>query len=213
MVSKKFSFLKKIFIRIGKHIGWKKAKKFNTYTAAKWCQACLEEIIKLNDDNVVEGVEEFEGMVKSGAAELVGRIFLEPIVFGIKPTILFSKNLSDIGFTAKQALFFGEGPYSKKMFKSVKFFSADESDDKIAKLVFTIKKCMFCCEPEKFDKYPLKDMEDKTFGNFFCKLFEAMFQYIIEYSGISNYKTESKETKCLLHGDEFGEWTIWFKKI
>lgn len=213
MVSKKLSFFKKIFIRIGKYIAWKKVKKFNSYTAAKWCQACLEEMIKLSDDNVVEGVENFEEMVQKGASELVGGIFLEPIIFGIKPTIFFSQTLSDIGFAAKQALFFGEGSYAKKMFKKVKFYSAEESDDGIAKIVYTLKKCMFCCEPEKFDKYPIEEMKDKTFGNFFCKLFEAMFQYIIDYSEIPNIKTESRETKCLLHGNKYGEWIIWFKKV
>ena len=87
MVVEKLGFFRKIFILIGKRIAWSKAKKVNSYVAAKWCQATLEEIIDINNGNVAQGFEEFEDIIQKGSEELMSGVFLTPIVFGIKPTV------------------------------------------------------------------------------------------------------------------------------
>ena len=212
MVTKKLSIFQKLVLFLGKYLMWYKFKKMNTLTAAKITQATLEELIEINNGDTLKGMKEFEEIIGVGSTDFVDNMFTQPVAFGISATSTLSKNIPDYVFLFKTVMYALQGSAANEMFEDIKYYSEEESDDGIAQIVLTIKKCMVCCEPEKFS-YRLEELGVHNPANFFPVLIKSSMNWFLDYIELDKiYTLEARETKCFLRGDGIGEWKLWFLK-
>ncbi|MHA1230361.1 MAG: hypothetical protein ACTSRP_28050 [Candidatus Helarchaeota archaeon] len=197
----KVGWFQKFLGRIGKYFYWWKAKKMSAVMMTFDFLECVRILVELNDGDIITALHEFRELGRSAgqtvAAELLG-----------PGELIFSKNVKDIPFILRVAwfIFFGEN------LKDVKFH--DKTKDEPIKITWTLNRCIFCAalgkENElKFDRDIMKTDETRlTYGSVVAGAMEGALNSILEYVG-SPYRAEIHETKCLVCGDPYPEYTAY----
>ncbi|MHA1268155.1 MAG: hypothetical protein ACTSPY_00085 [Candidatus Helarchaeota archaeon] len=204
MVVKKLGFFTKMLGKLGKRLIFNMSQKINLYTCAIIVQETMRVFKDIYGDWEI-GLEEFNEALTTGVREMVADMMDEKILFGKGLADIVSMTPSDsisaveIGFWALM------GSESRKLIGKPVWYSADQTEDNIPKLVVEIKTCPFCCGMENIEG----ELKNIHFGDFFAAMIGGILQEMMDYVG-NEFNIVNKETKCFMRGDDKGELTFYF---
>ena len=123
--------------------------------------------------------------------------------------MFFSKSLEDLEFLSDVALYVVLGPDWNDFFEEPIYVPGEKTDDGVPQLIMRQKKCVLCTglRPGDIDQSKLRT---NSYGELLASALVALLQMIQDYVG-NEYEITSKETKCLMKGDGYGEITLWLK--
>ncbi|MFX1299043.1 MAG: hypothetical protein ACFFD2_29815 [Promethearchaeota archaeon] len=198
MPIKKIGFFRKLLGKIGKHYYWWRAKKLSNLIMAGDYLAMMIALTEFHDGDFQKALETGLEMGKA-----IGKKVLYEFIDAGKR--LFSENLKDYAFLLEVAFYINLG----ENFKDIEFIPADFKNP--AKIVCRLEHCPFCFGVEEDEdlKIDEENFKDLNWGVFVAGCFESAFNGILEYVE-ADYFCIARETKCLLKGDPFPEYTLYF---
>ncbi|MFX1452182.1 MAG: hypothetical protein ACFFCM_15200 [Promethearchaeota archaeon] len=196
----KLSWFRKRLADIGKRIYYHKTEKLNFYIVNLMVNHIIKAFAEILGD-YEKALDEIENMVKVEAKNILVEIIEKPIFLGKSMKMIISKDINDIAFLASTTFFGLLGKNYKTFFEEPEF-STDSKG--VGKLVLRMKKCPICAGVRHVTQ---EKLGKKTLGGFLAILSGEIVELIQEYVG-NPYRIESKETKCFMKGDPYGEIVI-----
>lgn len=203
----KLSFIKKLLIGLGKRIYYWKSEKVNVLGVNLMLRAVIRHYTEVIG-NLPDALEEFQSQLTVTADEVITNLLHEPLMLGVSMSYALSTYIPDGPFTI-QALIHGMiGSNYKKTFE---YPILVQNEDYSGKYIIRTKgnSCILCSGARDMAKEELGDTGN--YGNILATLFGTIIDQAWSYIKTPYEVTESKETKCLLRGDPYGEITISFK--
>jgi len=198
MPVRKLGFFKRLLGKIGKHYFWWKAEKMSNLLMAADYLEMMKVLTEFHDGDFQKALETGFEMGKA-----IGKKLLYEFIDAGKS--LFSNNLEDYPFIIEVAwyIFLGE------KIGAITFVPADFKNP--AKIILRLEQCPFCfgVDEDEFLKVDKDRFKELNWGVFQTGVLETGVNDILEYAK-SNYFCKIRETKCLLKGDPFPEYTIYF---
>ncbi|MHA1301166.1 MAG: hypothetical protein ACTSO9_17230 [Candidatus Helarchaeota archaeon] len=123
--------------------------------------------------------------------------------------LLFSKDIKDSPLMTRVASYLALGEDIPD--RNFQFVPKNTDGDKYDRLIWSYDQCIFCAclDKEKELEINKKTMGNQTWGCQVAGIFEAVMQTIQNYVG-NKYEIICKETKCIMKGDAYNEYTMWF---
>ncbi|NVM54904.1 MAG: hypothetical protein HWN66_14465 [Candidatus Helarchaeota archaeon] len=196
MVAKKLGFFRKLLAKIGKHYLWRKQPKLVGLFLSLTYLEDVKMLMDLTDGTLESALEEFYKLGKIAGHDITYE-FLDIGKY------VFSQSIEDVPTILGTAYYVMTG----QKFSSCKFFPADALNP--TKIVFTLDQCLFCGGLKKETSIMVNSetLGRQTWGAVIVGIVEAALETIEEYVG-NTLKVEVKETKCIMKGDSYAEFTI-----
>ena len=196
MVAKKLGFFRKILSSVGKRILWWRQPKL---VGLFFSLAYLEDVkmmMELNDGNLESALDDFYQIGKLAGHDITYE-FLDVGKY------VFSKSLEDLPRIISTAYYVMTG----QKFSSCTYFPPLSQTP--AKVVFTLESCFFCAGMKREESITVnKDtLGCQTWGAVMVGIIEAAVETIEEYVG-NQIRIKVEETKCIMRGDPYAEFTI-----
>ncbi|MHA1379091.1 MAG: hypothetical protein ACTSRG_11980 [Candidatus Helarchaeota archaeon] len=185
-----------------KYLRWKKKKMnslFLSITILEYCRILAEFV---HDGNLESALEDFHEMGKIAGDDLL----LENLGAA---KLLFSKDIEDSPLMMRVASYLALGEDIPD--RNIQFVPKNTDGDKYDRIIWSYDRCIFCAGLDKEKELVInkETMGNQTWGCQVAGIFEALMDRIQKYVG-NNYKIECKETKCIMKGDTYNEYTMWF---
>ncbi len=196
MVAKKLGFFRKILSKIGKHyLWWKQPKLVGLFLSLTYLED-VKMLMQLTDGTLEDALQDFFELGKVAGHDITYE-FLDVGKY------VFSQNLEDLPKIIETAYYVMTG----QKFSSCKYLPADQ--DHPIRVVFTLDRCLFCGGLKKETTILVNEesMGKQTWGAVISGIVEAAVETIEEYVG-NNLEVEVRETKCIMKGDPYAEFTI-----
>ena len=206
MVAEKISWFKKVLAGLGKRLYFRREPKMNIMLLAVIVRSVINEFKEFYGDWEA-AFSRLDAAVAEESKNIIAEMIDQPILFGVGLRTMLSRSLEDIPFLVKMTFWVMAGKNSKKIFGEPLLIPAEESPEKVPKIIIPIKKCMMCAGLTTVDPTEFKD--DRNYFDYVAAVLAGTMGHIEEYVG-NEYKVVGKETKCFLRGDDQGELTVWF---
>lgn len=156
----------------------------------------------LYDGNLEDALESFYQIGKVAGDDLI----LENLN---TLKLILSKDIRDSTLMIRVASYLAFGEDIPE--RSIHFIPKGTDGDEYDRITWSYEQCIFCAGLEKENELVInkKTMGKQTWGCQVAGIFEAITHTIQEYIG-NKYKIKCKETKCLMKGDAYNEYTMWF---
>jgi len=203
MVRNQNTRFQKFLAGVGKRfIRWRK-KKMNTL----FLNIVILEYVRilketLHDGNLETALEDFYNIGKIAGDDLI----LENLNTA---KLIFSKNIEDSPLMTRVASYLAFGEDIPE--RNFQFIEKNTDGDEYDRLTWSYEQCIFCSclENEKDLVINKETMGKQTYGCQVSGIFEAVTHTIQEYVG-NKYEIKVRETKCIMKGDTYNEYTMWF---
>ena len=197
MVAQKLGFFRKLLAKIGKRfLWWKQPKLVGLFLSLTYLED-VKMMMQLSDGTLETALDDFYR---------VGKIAGHDITFEFLDLgkYVFSRSLEDLPTIISTAYYVMTG----QNFTTCKFHPATVQDP--AKVVFTIDRCLFCGGLKKETSIDVnkETVGKQTWGSVVSGIVEAAVEVIEEYVG-NNLDVKVKETKCIMNGDPYAEFTVY----
>jgi len=200
LVRKRIGWFRKQLGKLGKRLIRKRYRKIDLYVLSLMELEVVRKYGELLGDQG-QGFDVLDEQFTQGAYDLF--YSLQNML-----KIFFSKSLEDLTYLYDLALYVILGDDYKIFFDTPKLVTAEESEDGIPKLITRVKKCILCASADEGD-IKLDELAHRGFGEILGHAVAALMQITQDYVG-NNYDVITKETKCFLRGDAYGELTMFF---
>ncbi|MHA1145905.1 MAG: hypothetical protein ACTSRW_14280 [Candidatus Helarchaeota archaeon] len=188
---------------IGKRVLRLRKKKMNTL----FLNIVILEYVRILQEYLYDG--NLEDSLKSFYE--IGKIAGNDLIIENLNTLklILSKDIQDSPLMIRVASYLAFGEDIPK--RNIHFIPKGTDDDEYDRLTWSYERCIFCSglEEEKELVINKETMGKQTWGCQVAGIFESITQTIQEYIG-NKYKIKCKETKCLMKGDTYNEYTMWF---
>ncbi len=197
MVAQKLGFLRKLLAKIGKHYLWRKQPKLVGLFLSLTYLEDVKMLMDLTDGTIEDALEEFYKLGKIAGHDITFE-FLEIGKY------VFSKSLEDLPAIISTAYYVMTG----QSFTTCNYYPA--SDQEPAKVVLTLDRCLFCggLKKETSIEVSKETTGKQTWGSVVVGILEAAVETIEEFVG-NNLNIKVQETKCIMNGDPYAEFTIY----
>ena len=197
MVVKKLGFFRKLLSKIGKHLlWWRQPKMLGLFFALTYLED-VKMLMDLTDGTLEAALTEFYRLGKIAGHDVI----FEFLDIG---KYVFSQSLEDLPTILETSYYVMTG----QKLSNCKFFPADDQNP--ARVVFTVDRCLFCGGMKKETSIEVnkETLGDQTWGAVIVGVFEAAVETIEEYVG-NDVKIKVEETKCIMKGDSYAEFTVY----
>jgi hypothetical protein len=196
VVAKKLGFIRKLFAKIGKHYLWAKQPKLVGLFLSLTYLEDVKMLMDLTDGTLESALDDFFKLGKIAGHDITYE-FLDVGKY------VFSQSLEDLPIIIATAYYVMTG----QKFSSCKFYPANGQEP--AKVVFTLDRCLFCGGLKKETSIVVnkETVGKQTWGAVISGIVEAAVETIEEYVG-NQIQVEVQETKCIMQGDPYAEFTI-----
>jgi len=196
MVKEKLGFKDRMIAKIGKHWLWWRARKTNGLLLNLAIREVLRGLIGIYGDLPNALYEFYQMGIRAG----------NDLMFEWLDSVkrLLAKNLEDLTVVIEAAWYSFLGQHISE----ITYHATPEPPH----IIWTTDKCILCGgmkhdETMRIDETTLG--ENLNYGDFASGVFQAAMQMLIDYMELP-YTVGIKETKCILRGDQFPEFTVWF---
>ncbi|MFX1450636.1 MAG: hypothetical protein ACFFCM_07340 [Promethearchaeota archaeon] len=197
MVPDKLGWFRRILSKVGKRLLWWRQPKLSGLMFSLTYLEDVKMLMDLTDGTLESALQEFHRLGKLAGHDITYE-FLDIGKY------VFSKSLTDLPIIIETSYYVMTG----QRFSSCKYYPPD---DKVPhpRVIFTLDRCMFCgsLKEDKTIDVNKETMGSQTWGSVMAGVVEAAVETIEEY--VENKITvEVKETKCIMRGDPYAEFTI-----
>lgn len=197
MVPEKLNWFRKFLSKVGKRLLWSRQPKENGLFFSLTYLEDIKMLMDLVHDGSLEtALKEFHRLGRLAGHDITYE-FLDVGKY------VFSKSLEDLPKIIETSYYVMTG----QKFSSCKYLPKDEKNP--ARVIFTLDRCMFCggMKKEKSIEVNKETMGTYTWGEVMSGIVEAAVETIEDYVG-NTLKIEVNETKCIMKGDPYAEFTI-----
>jgi hypothetical protein len=204
MPKEKLGFTGKLLAKIGKHYYWSRARKMNGLLMSLDMLECMRILYEYHDKNLPAALQSYKELGQR-AGQAVMYQFLDA---GKR---IFSKRLEDIPVILAAAWYIFMGDH----IADDKWFAASASGDLPARMVWRVKKCVFCAGLRQDQSITVNketmDWEHTrlTWGSVVCGVMESGLQSVLDFVELP-YTIVVEETGCIMKGDPYSEYTAYF---
>ena len=196
MVKEKLGFTGRMMAKIGKHWLWWRAKKANGLLLNLAIREVLRILVNIYGD-LPNALNAFYDMGIHAGNDLM---------FEWLDTVkrLLARNVADLTVVVEAAWYSFLGQYISEI-----TYHAEPAPEHI---IWTTEKCILCGGIKNDDTLIVDETtlgENLNYGDFASGVFQAALQSIIDYLELPK-TVYVKETKCILRGDQYPEFTAWF---
>ncbi len=197
MVPDKLNWFRRILSRIGKKLFWSRQPKESGLMFALTYLEDVKMLMDLTDGTLETALQEFHRLGKLAGHDITYE-FLDVGKY------VFSKSVEDLPTIIQTSYYVMTG----QEFTSCKYYPPDDQGP--ARVVFTLDRCLFCggMKKEKSIEVNRDTMGKYTWGEVMSGVVEAAIETIEEFVG-NNIKVEVQETKCIMKGDPYAEFTAF----
>ncbi len=196
MVAEKLGFFRKLLSKVGKHyLWWKQPKLVGLFLSLTYLED-VKMLMELTDGSLESALNEFFKLGKIAGHDITFE-FLDVGKW------VFSKSLKDLPTIIETAYYVMTG----QRFSSCNFYPAE--GDLPDRVIFTLDQCLFCGGLKKEDSIIVNNETTgkQTWGAVISGIVEAAVETIEEYVG-NKLVVKVHETKCIMRGDPYAEFTI-----
>ncbi|MFX0133518.1 MAG: hypothetical protein ACFFDN_07740 [Candidatus Hodarchaeota archaeon] len=196
MVADKLGWFRKTLSKVGKRLLWWRQKKLVGLFLSLTYLEDVKMLMELTDGSLETALNEFHRLGKLAGHDITYE-FLDIGKY------VFSKSLADLPTIIETSFYVMTG----QRFSSCKYFPADDQNP--TRVVFTLDRCLFCAgmKKEKSIVVNKETMGNQTWGSVLAGVVEAAIETIEEYVG-NEITVKVEETKCIMKGDPYAEFTI-----
>ncbi|MFX0133516.1 MAG: hypothetical protein ACFFDN_07730 [Candidatus Hodarchaeota archaeon] len=197
MVPDKLSWFRRLLSKIGKRFLWSRQPKESGLMFTLTYLEDVKLMMEMTDGTLETALAEFHKLGKLAGHDLTYE-FLDIGKY------VFSKSLEDLAIIIETSYYVMTG----QRFSSCKYLPPDDGNP--ARVIFTLDRCMFCgsLKEDKSIEVNKETMGNQTWGSVMAGAVEAAVETIEEYVG-NKLKVEVRETKCIMAGDLYAEFTIY----
>ena len=193
----------KLMAGVGKRfLRWRK-KKMNTL----FLNIVILEYVRilansLHDGNLEDALETFYEIGKVAGDDLI----LENLNTA---KLIFSKDIKDAPLMTRVASYLAFGEDIPE--RAFQFIPKGTDGDEYDRLTWSYEQCIFCSGLDKEKELVInkETMGKQSWGCQVAGIFEAVTHTLQEYVG-NKYQIKCEETKCIMRGDAYNEYTMWF---
>ncbi len=196
MVKEKLGFADRMIAKVGKHWLWWRARKTNGLLLNLAIREVVKGLVKIYQD-LPNALYQFQQMGLRAGNDLM---------FEWLDTVkrMLAKNLEDLTVVIEAAWYSFLGQHISEI-----TYYAEPGPPHI---IWTTEKCILCGGLQYDSTLRVDETTmgpDWNYGDFASGVFQAAVQMLIDYMELP-YSAAVKETKCILRGDQYPEFTAWF---
>lgn len=198
MVPDKLGWFRRLLSKVGKKLLWWRQPKLSGLIFSLTYLEDVKMLMDLTDGTLETALTEFHRLGKLAGHDITYE-FLDIGKY------VFSKSLEDLPMIIETSYYVMTG----QRFSSCKYYPPDDQVP-IPRVIFTLDRCMFCAglKEEKSIEVNKETTGIQTWGSVMAGVVEAAVETIEEYVG-NELRVEVKETKCIMRGDPYAEFTIF----
>ncbi len=196
MVREKLGFKERMMAKVGKHWLWWRAKKANGLLLNLAIREVARGLVHIYGDlpNALQAF--YEMGIRAG----------NDLMFEWLDTVkrLLAKNIKDLTVVVEAAWYSFLGQHISE----ITYHALPEPEH----IIWTTEKCILCGGLKNDDTFIIDETTlgpNLNWGDFASGVFQAALQSIVDYLELPN-TVYVKETKCILRGDQYPEFTAWF---
>ncbi|TFG05411.1 MAG: hypothetical protein EU536_02265 [Promethearchaeota archaeon] len=199
MVKEKLGFADRMIAKIGKHWLWWRAKKSNGLLLNLAIRETLRSLMDIYDADLPTALQAFYEMgIRAG----------NDLMFEWLDTVkrLLAKNIKDLVVVIESAWYSFLGQEISEI------THYERSEDIPECIVWTTDKCILCGGMKNDESLLINENTlgpNLNYGDFASGVFQAALQMLVDYLELP-YTVYIKETRCILRGDQYPEFTAWF---
>jgi len=196
MVKEKLGFTDRMMAKIGKHWLWWRARKTNGLLLNLAIRETLRRLI-IVDNTLPLALKDFYEMGVRAGKDLMFE-WLDTV------KMLVSKSLPDLTVVIEAAWYSFLGQYIEE----ITYHATPEPEH----IIWTLDKCILCGGMKHDESLQMNDVTmgaDYSYGDFASGVFQSAVQMLVDYLEIPR-TVIVKETKCILRGEQYPEFTAWF---
>ncbi len=196
MVKEKLGFAGRMMAKIGKHWLWWRARKTNGLLLNLAIREVMRRLVILYGDVPNALYHFYEMGIRAG----------NDLMFEWLDTVkrLLARNIQDLTTVIEAAWYSFLGQHIAE----ITYIATPEPE----RIVWTTEKCILCGGMKHDETLPIDETTlgpDYNYGDFASGVFQASLQMLIDYLELPK-KVYVNETKCILRGDQYPEFTAWF---
>ena len=159
---------------------------------------------EINNGDFEKGLRDFCDQIEIESNYLISEMIETPILLGLSLKSIIATDPEDLLYIATTIFWAILGKEFQDLWPTIEF--TVEKNNSI-KLVMQESICMFCVEENELTD---EDFGGFNFGEILGSVIRGILQALEDYMG-NEYVVTTKETKCFMRGDPYGEITVWLK--
>ena len=196
MVREKLGFKERMMAKVGKHWLWWRAKKSNGLLLNLAIREVLRGLILIYEDLPTSLYEFYQMGIRAG----------NDLMYEWLDTVkrLLARNIKDLTVVIEAAWYSFLGQHISEI-----TYHADPLPEHI---IWRTDKCILCGGMKNDETLQINETTlgpDWNYGDFASGVFQAALQMLIDYLALP-VTVVVRETKCILRGAQYPEFTAWF---